>query len=151
MQLFEELSKKSIGNHNPIFAFMPDIISNLTNMPDLPEERFKDIMCRLLRYITKDKQSDALVTRCAGRITADASLKAARGFIFCIQQLKVSLKTLSCLDERFAQLKFFLLDDEFWAAIKVLQLHTARMSMAQQIRDHEIEGLNVAQMLVFRF
>jgi GTPase len=122
-QLFEELSKKSIGNHNPIFAFMPDIISNLTKTPDLPEEHFKDIMGRLLRYMTKEKQVDALVTRCAGRVSSDTTFKTARGLIFCIQQLKVSLKGLACLDERVCHFKAFLLDDEFWAAIKVLLLY----------------------------
>jgi hypothetical protein len=120
--LFEELSKKVGQSSSPIFSLMPDILSNLSNDPSLPAQSFKEIMKLLLRYISKDRQVDALAVRLVARITADQDVKAARVMLFCVQQLKPSLKSIRCLEERVGQFKQFLADEEFSGALRVCML-----------------------------
>lgn len=117
--LFDGLAAQTAGAHNPVFALLPDVISHLTATPDLPEAHFRDVMARLLRYVTLDRQREALVARVAGRITGETSVKAARGFAYCLAQLRVSVRGLAALEERLPQLKHFLADGEFDATLRV--------------------------------
>ena len=124
VQLFEGLAQQAAGAHNPVYALLPDVISHLTATPDLPEAHFRDIMARLLRYVTLERQREALAARLVGRVGAETAVKAARGFVYCVAQLRVGVKALGALEERLPQLKHFLLDDEFSATMRVRFLHT---------------------------
>ena len=137
-QLFSELSKKGHAGHNPIFALMPDILSNLSADESLPPESFKTIMQFLLAFVSKDKQIDALVSRLVARLTPDLDIGGARVFVFCVQQLKPGVKGVRSLEERLGQWRHFLVDAEFASSIQV------RRVLAQAVSATKCDMLSMA-------
>lgn len=123
--LFEELAQRIRQGTSPIFALIPDILSNLSSDATLPTQGFKDIMEELFRHIAKeckDKHKDELVARLVARIGPEQDLKAARVFIFCVQQLKPSVKVVRSFEDNLPSMKGFLDDDEFTTAVRVWPL-----------------------------
>jgi condensin complex subunit 1 len=90
--LFAELSRK---HGNPIYNLLPDLLSRLSGDAATSPEAFQSIMTRLLGFIDKDRQTEALADKFVHRF-AEAALaptpKPARDVAFCISALALSDK-----------------------------------------------------------
>ena len=88
--LFAELSRK---HGNPIYNLLPDLLSRLSGDAATSPEAFRAIMTRLLGFIDKDRQTEALADKFVHRF-AEAALaptpKPARDVAFCISALALS-------------------------------------------------------------
>ena len=88
--LFAELSRK---HGNPIYNLLPDLLSRLSGDASTSPEAFRAIMTRLLGFIDKDRQTEALADKFVHRF-AEAALaptpKPARDVAFCISALALS-------------------------------------------------------------
>jgi len=71
----------------PIYNLLPDILSNLSGEPDLPQKGFQDIMRHLLQYIGKEKHADSLVDKLCGRFESTRQMRQWRNLAFCIAQV----------------------------------------------------------------
>lgn len=71
----------------PIYNLLPEILSNLSNEPDLPQKGFQEIMRHLLQYIGKEKHADSLVDKLCARFESTVELKQWRNLAFCISQV----------------------------------------------------------------
>ena len=88
--LFAELSRK---HGNPIYNLLPDLLSRLSGDEATSPAAFQSIMTRLLGFIDKDRQTEALADKFVNRF-AEAALaptpKPARDVAFCISALALS-------------------------------------------------------------
>lgn len=113
---FDELSKKETQRGvSPVYNLLPDILSNLAKEPTLSRNGFRSIMTRLLGYVKKDKQGDALVEKLCQRFAAanqSGDPAQWRNTAFCLSQLPIGDKGLRKLAESFASFKAALADGE---------------------------------------
>ena len=90
--LFAELSRK---HGNPIYNLLPDLLSRLSGDAAVEPRAFQSIMTRLLGFIDKDRQTEALADKFVNRF-AEAALaptpKPARDVAFCLSALALSDK-----------------------------------------------------------
>ena len=107
--LFHELSKRT---NNPVYNLLPDIISTLGSSDAVRKEDFRSIMSFLLGFIKKDRQNDMLVDKLLHRFPAASSVSHKADLTFCIAQLKMSEKSLKCLNEQFKLYEDALHDDD---------------------------------------
>jgi condensin complex subunit 1 len=106
--LFHELSKRS---NNPVYNLLPDIISQLSQLPSRKED-FRSIMSFLLGYIKKEKQNEMLTEKLIQRFPKCTSLSQKADLAYCIAQLKMNEKSIKCLSENFKLYKDALFDDD---------------------------------------
>jgi len=87
---FHELSQK---HGNPIYNLLTDLLSRLSSDADISPEAFQRIMTRLVGFIDKDRQAEAICEKMCARfpeaVLAETS-KPARDIAFCISQLNLS-------------------------------------------------------------
>ena len=131
-QFFTELSKR--GN-SPIYNLFPDTLSCLSRLvaagaaggvggatvTALDASTFRDIVCFLLSFVSKDKHADSLGEKLLGRLEAACSGPAgdgalARDIAFCIAQLPVSEKAVRRLAEGVKGYARVLGDGDVWAS-----------------------------------
>ena len=75
-----------------MYNLLPDILSNLSSEPDLPEKAFQDIMRHLLQYIGKEKHADSLADKLCARFEGTGELTQWRNVAFCIAQVRGLLR-----------------------------------------------------------
>eukprot|EP00808_Paulinella_micropora_P010470 g5042.t1 len=107
-RFFQELNKKG---KNPIYNLLPDVISRLSNDPQVDDDAFRSILKFLLNFINKDKQLESLVEKLCHRFnvvevhmqqkgtdngTQDinptdpaAVLRQCQNLAYCLTQLKL--------------------------------------------------------------
>ena len=76
-----------------MYNLLPDILSNLSSEPDLPEKAFQDIMRHLLQYIGKEKHADSLADKLCARFEGTGELTQWRNVAFCIAQVRGLLRS----------------------------------------------------------
>ena len=109
---FHELAKKEYKGTSPIYNLLPDILSSLSRETGLTRAGFQSVMQRLLGYIKKDKQGDALVEKLCQRFSASEDPGQWRNVAFCLSQLPISEKGVRKLAESFKLYKNALCDAE---------------------------------------
>jgi condensin complex subunit 1 len=118
--LFHELSRK---HGNPIYNLLPDLLSRLSGDEGIEPEAFRRIMTRLLGFIDKDRQTEALADKFANRF-AEAALaegpKPARDVAFCLSQLQLSDKAFKKFMDQWKLYEPALYDKEVFASLMVL-------------------------------
>ncbi|KAH7430593.1 hypothetical protein KP509_08G005100 [Ceratopteris richardii] len=95
---FHELSKK--GN-NPIYNLLPDILSRLSNMRDLQQEKFNNIMQFLIGSIKKDKQMEGLIEKLCHRFVGSTDPRQWQNIAYCLSQLTFTDKGIKKLADQF--------------------------------------------------
>ena len=106
--LFHELSKRS---NNPIYNLLPDIISQLSQQA-LKKEDFRNVMSFLLGFIKKERQNDMLVDKLCQRFPKCCSISQKADLAYCIAQLKISEKSVKCLNDSFKLYKDAMFDED---------------------------------------
>jgi condensin complex subunit 1 len=106
--LFHELSKRS---NNPIYNLLPDIISQLSLLPNRKED-FRGIMSFLLGYIKKERQNEMLTEKLCLRFPKCTTVSQKADLSYCIAQLKLNEKSIKCLSDNFKLYKEALHDDD---------------------------------------
>ncbi|KAG5189609.1 non-SMC mitotic condensation complex subunit 1-domain-containing protein [Tribonema minus] len=92
---FTELSKRG---DNPIYNLLPDIVSRLSQEPDLPPGGFREIMGFLLSFIKKDRQAEGLLDKLCARVAAAADApQQRRDLAYCLAQLQQPRDLAYCL------------------------------------------------------
>lgn len=109
---FHELAKKEYKGTSPIYNLLPDILSSLSRETGLTRAGFQSVMQRLLGYIKKDKQGDALVEKLCQRFASSQDAGQWRNVAFCLSQLPISEKGVRKLAESFKLYKTALGDPE---------------------------------------
>ena len=115
--LFHELSRK---HGNPIYNLLPDLLSRLSGDAALAPDAFQRIMTRLLGFIDKDRQTEALADKFTNRF-AEAALastpKPARDVAFCLSQLALGDKAFRKFMEQWKLYEPALYDKEVYSAL----------------------------------
>lgn len=109
---FHELAKKEYKGTSPIYNLLPDILSSLSKETGLTRAGFQSVMQRLLGYIKKDKQGDALVEKLCQRFASSEDPTQWRNVAFCLAQLPISEKGVRKFAESFKLYKNALGDGE---------------------------------------
>ena len=109
---FHELAKKEYKGTSPIYNLLPDILSSLSKETGLTRAGFQSVMQRLLGYIKKDKQGDALVEKLCQRFASSEDPTQWRNVAFCLAQLPISEKGVRKFAESFKLYKNALGDNE---------------------------------------
>ncbi|KAG7674430.1 hypothetical protein Ndes2437B_g00695 [Nannochloris sp. 'desiccata'] len=109
---FHELAKKEYKGTSPIYNLLPDILSSLSKETGLTRAGFQSVMQRLLGYIKKDKQGDALVEKLCQRFASSEDPTQWRNVAFCLAQLPISEKGVRKFAESFKLYKNALGDAE---------------------------------------
>ena len=107
--LFHELSKRS---NNPVYNLLPDIVSQLSQVPDLPREDFRSILGFLLGYIKKDKQNEMLMEKLCQRFPKCQTISQKADIAYCMAQLKVNERSVKSLVDNFKLYKDALYDED---------------------------------------
>jgi len=113
---FQELSNRT--DSNPVYNQLPDIISTLMSSEEVTDDTFKTVLGQLLKYIKKDKQSEALVEKLCQRFAATDDLSQKRKVAYCISQLNINDKCIQKLEELLKCYKDFLYDNEVYASFE---------------------------------
>ena len=112
---FHELSQK---HGNPIYNLLTDLLSRLSSDEDISPDAFKRIMTRLVGFIDKERQAEAICEKMCARF-AEACLaetpKPARDIAFCISQLNLSERAFKKFTESWKQYDAALYDHEVHA------------------------------------
>lgn len=74
-----------------MYNLLPEILSNLSSEPDLPQKGFQDIMRHLLQYIGKERHADSLVDKLCLRFESTQELRQWRHLAFCLSQASSTL------------------------------------------------------------
>ncbi|EME27605.1 Condensin complex subunit 1 [Galdieria sulphuraria] len=98
---FFEVSNKSKGF---IYNILPEIISSLSSMKDLPEEHFKTIMSFLFSFIDKERHTEGLVERICQRFRLSDDVSCWRSLAYCLSLLSYSERTIGKLS---SMLKYY--------------------------------------------
>lgn len=106
--LFHELSKRS---NNPVYNLLPDIVSQLSQRPNVRED-FRPIMSFLLGYIKKERQNETLAEKLLQRFEKCTTISQKADLAYCLTLLKVSEKSIRFLAEGFKAYKDALHDDD---------------------------------------
>ena len=118
--LFHELSRK---HGNPIYNLLPDLLSRLSGDETIEPAAFQRIMTRLLGFIDKDRQTEALADKFVNRF-AEAALadgpKPARDVAFCLSQLSLSDKAFKKFMESWKLYEPALYDKETYASLSAV-------------------------------
>ena len=109
---FHELAKKEYKGTSPIYNLLPDILSSLSKETGLTRAGFQAVMQRLLGYIKKDKQGDALVEKLCQRFASSEDPTQWRNMAFCLSQLPISEKGVRKFADCFKLYKTALGDGE---------------------------------------
>lgn len=72
-----------------MYNLLPEILSNLSSEPDLPQKGFQEVMRHLLQYIGKEKHADSLVDKLCARFESTQEIKQWRNLAFCIAQVSL--------------------------------------------------------------
>mmetsp|Transcript_17259 Transcript_17259/g.41204 ORF Transcript_17259/g.41204 Transcript_17259/m.41204 type:complete len:1126 (-) Transcript_17259:192-3569(-) len=115
---FHELAGKSFKDSNPVFSLLPDILSNLSANPVVPESKFRKIMEHLFAFVSRDKHMDALVEKMCQRLNATAEPAIWRDIAFCLSKLSFTEKGLRILVDSFRLYRHTLQDAEVSGTIK---------------------------------
>jgi condensin complex subunit 1 len=107
--LFHELSKRS---NNPVYNLLPDIVSQLSQVAELPREDFRSILAFLLGYIKKDKQNETLLEKLCQRIPKCQTISQKADIAYCMAQLKVNERSIKSLVDNFKLYKDALFDED---------------------------------------
>ena len=91
--LFFELAKRS---NNPVYNLLPEIVSQLIQMPDT-KESFRSIMSFLLGFIKKERQNEMLAHKFLDRLAGSDTISQKSDIAFCIALLKPTEKVLKLL------------------------------------------------------
>ena len=84
---FSTAAPNFLQGTTPVYNLLPDILSNLSSEPDLPEKAFQDIMRHLLQYIGKEKHADSLADKLCARFEGTGEVAQWRNVAFCIAQV----------------------------------------------------------------
>lgn len=136
--LFHQLSKRS---NNVIYNLLPDIISRLSEQ-SLPRENFRGIMSFLFSFIDKDRQNDVLIDKMCQRFPLCSSISQKGDLAFCIAQIKMTDRTVKCLDDKFKLYQDALLDDEVkkhFFSIVTKAKKFAKPELKQSIEEWEVK------------
>lgn len=77
---FTELSTKD----NAIYNNLPDIISNLSNRPELTESQYRSIMKFLFGFVEKDRQTENVVEKLCQRFREAVTPRQWREISYCL-------------------------------------------------------------------
>ena len=120
--LFAELSRK---HGNPIYNLLPDLLSRLSGDESVTPLAFQNIMTRLLGFIDKDRQTEALADKFTNRF-AEAALastpKPARDVAFCLSALTLSDKAFKKFMDAWKLYEPALYDKEVFIALSSVVL-----------------------------
>ncbi len=139
---FHELAKKEYKGTSPIYNLLPDILSSLSKETGLTRAGFQAVMQRLLGYIKKDKQGDALVEKLCQRFASSEDPTQWRNVAFCLAQLPISEKGVRKFAESFKLYKNALGDSETAETIAGI-LAKAKKSAAKPELKALVEELEV--------
>jgi condensin complex subunit 1 len=137
--LFHELSKRT---NNPIYNLLPDIISNLGQVGTTKKEDFRGIMTFLLGFIKKDRQNEMLVDKLCHRFPTSGTTSQKADLAYCIAQLKMTDRTIKCLNDNYKLYKDALHDDDVHKSFvsivsKAKKKFTSSGETAQLLEDWE--------------
>jgi condensin complex subunit 1 len=137
--LFQELSKRS---NNPIYNLLPDIVSQLSQLPDYKED-FRTIMSFLFSFISKERQNEVLTDKLCQRFLKCETIGQKADIAFCLAQLKVTEKSFKILLDNFRLYKDCLHDDDvrksFAAIVAKAKKSLTKPECKQSIEDWEIK------------
>lgn len=125
---FHELSKK--GN-NPIYNLLPDILSRLSSMKDLPQETFNNIMQFLISSIKKDKQMEGLIEKLCHRFVGTTDSKQWQNIAYCLSQLTYSDKGIRKLADLLKSYQHTLAVDEVLNHFKIIVSKAKKFAKAE--------------------
>jgi condensin complex subunit 1 len=128
--LFHELSKRS---NSPIYNFLPDIFSQLSQLC-MKKEDFRGIMSILLAFIKKERQNEMLCDKLCQRFPKATSIEQKADLTYCIAQLKVTEKSIKCLSDSFKMYMDALHDDEIRKSFMTI-ISKARKSVKPETKQ----------------
>ena len=127
--LFHELSKRS---NNPVYNLLPDIVSQLSQMPNRRED-FRAIMTFLLGYIKKDRMNELLVEKFMQRFEKSISISQKGDVAYCLSLLKVNERSIKYLSDNFKVYKDALFDEDVRRSF-VSIVAKAKKALKQEMR-----------------
>ena len=148
--LFTELSRK---HGNPIYNLLPDLLSRLSGDETVSPPAFQRIMTRLLSFIDKDRQTEALADKFTARFAEAAlasSAKPARDVAFCLSQLALSDKAFKKFVESWKLYEPALYDKEVYASLSAV-VAKAKKSCGGGKKDKEAGAGDTAKQAVEEF
>ena len=97
---------------SPIYNHLPDMLSRLSSMADLPPASLETILRFLLDFIDKVKQSEGLIDKLCLRFKGTAEVRQWRVLAFCLAHLSFSDRGLQKLADHFTHYKGALGDEQ---------------------------------------
>uniref|UniRef100_A0A6B2KWU1 Uncharacterized protein n=1 Tax=Arcella intermedia TaxID=1963864 RepID=A0A6B2KWU1_9EUKA len=107
---FNELSSKDSGN--AIYNILPEAISNLSRVPTLTVDAFRNIMRYLFAFIDKEKQYEVLVEKLCYRFESTKDSLTWKNFAYALSLIPYNEQCLKKFASSFKFVKEALIDNE---------------------------------------
>ena len=127
--LFNELSKRS---NNPVYNLLPDIVSQISQMPNRTED-FREIMQFLLGFIQKDRMNELLCEKFLQRFEKCNSISQKADIAYCLSLLKVTDRSVKHLSDNFKAYKDTLFEADIQRSFMGI-VSKAKKTLKQEVR-----------------